>query len=913
MIMADVLAADLRRTGQLAGLTKTTGDQPASARQAMRAQLLLPVWGYRYIRQFFQFGLPTLLAPGNLPALAQRLDCEFIILTSTEDVDYICRHPVYRRLGEVCPTSIRVIDHLIMGSNHSTTITLAYTEAIRAVGPAALDTCFFFLVSDYVMANGSLDHVIDYIFEGASGVLVGNFQVVLEDALPWLEDRSMSGGPLILPPRELVRWGLSNLHPATVANTVNFGLSHNSEANRLFWRVDGDTLVGRFYLMHMLCIRPEVTDFVIGSSCDYSFVPELCPSGNVVVVCDSDEYAVVEMQPRDHEAGFLKYGPVDAGKLGRSLSQWTTVRHRANAAYSVIFHAGDIPPTITDTIARADKFIAEVRQAMTKKPMPHRRHPYWRGAIAAFNEATGRRLDRDEWRLVLGLPQINSRFEDWMLDFARFAMFGQPPNVRMWHPRWPDYHLVAAKLSKVLGDRDGRLLMVSDSPTIFTVSLGDGGEQVFRVRSTLFLDSTPNVVDAFAERFDLCLVELTEGEMTRVDELVDRLAPLIKMDGEIVIVVYNRRSAFDAAKFVEGIGFHARRLLRPAAIPTSINFVPASRLRWSIQRMIARIGALIHRNPVAAAPIALVGGAALIPLATMTNLIAAFATAVTSTKHPRGIASSVIIVLRVNAENARDAYKYSASRILRSREVRRRTGFKDDVDGAALPASTDDGVGTREPQYNRCVDLKTQNGLTPLGLMTNQVWYDDPRRLGFLLARYKFVAKMLSGRGDVGEIGCGDAFGTRIVLQEVEKVTVYDFDPVFIEDVRERQTLRWPIESRVHDIVTDALPCRHDAIYSLDVIEHVTRLDEHAYLTNLRASLAEDGVLIIGTPSLESQSYASPPSKAGHVNCKSGPELKALLEQYFNTVFLFSMNDEVVHTGFYPMAHYLFAIACHKK
>jgi hypothetical protein len=25
---------------------------------------------------------------------------------------------------------------------------------------------------------------------------------------------------------------------------------------------------------------------------------------------------------------------------------------------------------------------------------------------------------------------------------------------------------------------------------------------------------------------------------------------------------------------------------------------------------------------------------------------------------------------------------------------------------------------------------------------------------------------------------------------------------------------------------------------------------------------------------------------------------------------MFSMNDEVVHTGFHPMAHYLFALCC---
>jgi len=121
------------------------------------------------------------------------------------------------------------------------------------------------------------------------------------------------------------------------------------------------------------------------------------------------------------------------------------------------------------------------------------------------------------------------------------------------------------------------------------------------------------------------------------------------------------------------------------------------------------------------------------------------------------------------------------------------------------------------------------------------------------------------------------------------------------------------VRATVHDIVLGKLPQRYDGIYSLDVIEHISREDEHAYLANLRGSLDDDGVLVIGSPSLESQQYASPQSKAGHINCKSGAELKSLMERYFHNVFLFSMNDEVVHTGFYPMAHYLIAVCCGKK
>ena len=221
--------------------------------------------------------------------------------------------------------------------------------------------------------------------------------------------------------------------------------------------------------------------------------------------------------------------------------------------------------------------------------------------------------------------------------------------------------------------------------------------------------------------------------------------------------------------------------------------------------------------------------------------------------------------------------------------------------------------GTREPQYNRCLEIRDAEGLTSLGLMTNQVWHDDPRRLAFLLSRYKFVSKMLSGKGFVGEVGCGDAFGARVVMQEVGKLIAYDFDPVFIEDIRQRQSKKWPVEAYYHDILESPLPRKHDGLYSLDVIEHINVRDEDAYLANLSNSLAIDGVLIIGTPSLESQLYASPPSKEGHINCKTGAQLRALLQKYFQNVFLFSMNDEVVHTGFAPMAHYLFAVCCQKK
>lgn len=215
---------------------------------------------------------------------------------------------------------------------------------------------------------------------------------------------------------------------------------------------------------------------------------------------------------------------------------------------------------------------------------------------------------------------------------------------------------------------------------------------------------------------------------------------------------------------------------------------------------------------------------------------------------------------------------------------------------------------TVERQYSGHVDLKQQQGLTKLGVEKNANWHSDPKRLAFVLSRYKFVAKMLSGKKHVLEVGCGDAFPVRIVLQEVGSLHAVDIDPIFIADILERHDEKWAFSCGVHDILSGPVTGQYDAAYSLDVLEHIAATDERKFIENIIKSLSKTGVLIIGMPSLESQEYASPLSKMGHVNCKTGADLKRLMHEYFDNVFMFSMSDEVVHTGYQPMAQYLFSI-----
>lgn len=220
---------------------------------------------------------------------------------------------------------------------------------------------------------------------------------------------------------------------------------------------------------------------------------------------------------------------------------------------------------------------------------------------------------------------------------------------------------------------------------------------------------------------------------------------------------------------------------------------------------------------------------------------------------------------------------------------------------------------TKENQYNELLIDNNINGNVQLGLTTSHTYRYDPKRLTFLLSRYKFVSKMFEDYNEVLEVGSGDSFGSTLVANSTKNLTCIDFDPVFIDNAKELRKEAKNINFYVHNILDNNLNEKFDGIYSLDVLEHISKRDEDLYMKNIIKSLKRNGSLILGMPSIESQEYASKQSKIGHINCKSGSEFKKFCLKYFNNVFLFSMNDEVVHTGYSKMAHYIITLCTYPK
>ena len=215
----------------------------------------------------------------------------------------------------------------------------------------------------------------------------------------------------------------------------------------------------------------------------------------------------------------------------------------------------------------------------------------------------------------------------------------------------------------------------------------------------------------------------------------------------------------------------------------------------------------------------------------------------------------------------------------------------------------------KEMQNQNQFDLYESNKYE-FGPFTSHIVRSDPRHLVFMLSRYKFVSKMFEGKKRIMEIGCGDGVGMPIMTQVVEYVLGCDWEPLLMEGNRQRNK-NLNCDFDVYDITKESPYEKHgifDAAFSLDVIEHIPKELESDYFKNIIKALDKNGVFIVGTPNVSANQYASELSQIGHINLHSHKTLKQAMDEYFNNTFCFSMNDEVVHTGFGPMAHYIFVM-----
>jgi hypothetical protein len=436
--------------------------------------------------------------------------------------------------------------------------------------------------------------------------------------------------------------------------------------------------------------------------------------------------------------------------------------------------------------------------------------------------------------------------------------------------------------------------------------------------------------DQIAGSFDACLLLTGKSMVHASDELIEHIAPLLKPNGQIIILVANSSSPSDAAEFSGSFAAEAGRLLNQSVWIEDITYVELTPQRqWSrneLMSLVAKIGSKPLLAPAAAA-------------LALSNYFSNRRVRTVNVP-PLGLWSSVCVSLRASAQPSPYPLRFA-----------REAAFK----GAALQATPQPAAARLPEPEDSLQDLEH-----------GPIWRDDPAHAAAALAGYRFIAALMGFRHDVAELGCANPLGTRLILQQFKRISLFDPRQIAVRDLSWRFRDNWRFEARVHDILTEPLPRRVDSAYSIEFIKYFSSDEEDTFVRHLRESLARDfDFAVIGSPcyrprlgetdvpfdarggeifdlahsaatnpgepvDLQTRSAgtgdASTPVQNGGLRVfdpavapiapriyrRTAAELKALVERHFRSVFVFSLVGDTVLPGSDPNATHIFALGCGK-
>lgn len=558
--------------------------------ERLKVKFLTVIWGARYIDEFARISLPSYLAEGNLPALSAGADLEVLVMTSRASVPAFEGKPAFEALRRLCPVRFIFIDDLITTGVYGVTLTLAYARGIADSGEAQTGTTFVFMNSDFVLADGALATLLARLEAGDRCVMAPSLRARAETALPVLAGAVDRGGArLAMPPRAMVQLAFDTLHPTVIAKTVSQRFITCATHNQIYWQVDGTTLLGRYHLIFMLAIRPEVPIGRVNSYCDYGFVPELVPSGQFTVLDDSDDFFMLELQPAAQEKQFLSCGVKTPAEIARELSVWTTREHRRFAGVDVVFRSGDVPPGIAEARARLAAFVAAVQARLSRQPKDHADHLYWVLGVEAWRslrDAGGEALplppeldghDADSpprlgpwWRLVprpyavrraRGREGALLRLYTALLARARRAI-GTVPNVPLWHHLHPDSLMLREWLATL--PRAEPRLLVCTSDSVLAPALAREGRFELRLGLDAFLEAETGRADRPAQetgRYRTVLLHLHRADATRTRRLIEAARPILAPGGSFAVYIDHPNGELDASNFSAELAQYIEDLL----------------------------------------------------------------------------------------------------------------------------------------------------------------------------------------------------------------------------------------------------------------------------------------------------------------------------------------------------------------
>jgi hypothetical protein len=369
-----------------------------------------PVWGSGHIELFQKIGLPSLLAAGNLPAMAESGDCHYYIYTREQDVEFLTNCAAYERLTALMPVHIELIAKPIEVPHH--TMSEGHADTLRRADEA--DAAAVFLPPDCVWADGSLANLVKHVKAGKSVVHMTGVRLNRDTALPGLLEQAGEDSALALEPQKLVAYGLDHFHPIALSHFWNEYEGGLLPAN-LYWTVPGEGLVIRCFHLHPLMVKSQMKGARFNGTIDDDLALSVCPDvSRDYIVTDSDEILAFELSAPTHQAG----APFQNGQI-ECIAAWaevgTNLRHRELAMHTIRMHSKPMTRSAWSSVERGADVVMNEALRINRRwtPLLALTNPKvlaWRGY--AMSLGRGAYLGQRRWMMTV-VRDILKRRVQW--------------------------------------------------------------------------------------------------------------------------------------------------------------------------------------------------------------------------------------------------------------------------------------------------------------------------------------------------------------------------------------------------------------------------------------------------------------------------------------------------------------------
>ncbi len=277
------------------------------------------LWGERYRNYFLEYCLPSLLSPGNIPALRTLNTSKFLIATRPEDWEGMRGTLIFGQMEQFvtpiffeippCPPERSGCEH--MGIGHKLCCEQAFQEQAYAM----------ILTPDCMLSDGTVARLQEFAADGAELVLAAAIRYAEEPFLGKLQDlglipqesRRDSGRSLNIDARSMVSAAIYGLHSQSLRYEWDAPYFYPQLSPAVWWRVPAEEGI----ILHSMSWAPLLLDYKAVRKHDTSTLDSwtidgdylyknLPTSAEIRVIDDSDDAFLASWSPQDDQAQSLK-------------------------------------------------------------------------------------------------------------------------------------------------------------------------------------------------------------------------------------------------------------------------------------------------------------------------------------------------------------------------------------------------------------------------------------------------------------------------------------------------------------------------------------------------------------------------------------------------------------------------------